>query len=108
VDGVGGLGDSGVEQVEGCPRRRNRGWSGRAVEADDGVEVDDAASLVLSNFGVGDPELGGELLAGQPSAASNRPAEGDGEPPPQFGSAGVEQDRATVLTSSEPWLPTGA
>ena len=37
-----------------------------AVEADDGVEVDDAATLVFGDLGVGDPELHGEGLAGEP------------------------------------------
>jgi hypothetical protein len=58
------------------------------------VEVDDPAALVFGDLGVGQPRLGGECLAGKPG-----PAQGDGEAPPQFGGAGVEQDRAGVVVA---------
>ena len=99
VDGAGGLVDGGGEQVEGGPGGRGRGRPGGAVEPDDGVEVDDAAPLVFGDLGVGDPELGGERLVGEPGLAGEGPAEGDGEAPPQFGGAGVEQDRAGVVVA---------
>jgi hypothetical protein len=66
ADGAGGLIDGGGEQSDGDPGGRGVGWPGGAVEADDGVEVDDAATLVFGDLGVGDPELRGEGLAGEP------------------------------------------
>jgi hypothetical protein len=50
VDGVGGLGDSGGEQVEGGPGGRGRAGSGGAVEPDDGVEVDHAGRWYSATF----------------------------------------------------------
>ena len=50
ADGVGGLGDGGGQEVEGGPGGRFGGGSGRAVEADDGVEVDNAPALVFSDL----------------------------------------------------------
>jgi hypothetical protein len=63
VDGAGGLGDGSGEQIEGGPAGRGSARPGGAVEPDDGVEVDDAAPLVLDILGVGDPDLGGQSLA---------------------------------------------
>ena len=48
---------------------------------------------------VGDPELRGEGLAGEPALAGQRPAQGDGEPAPQFRGAGVEQHRSGVVVA---------
>ena len=62
-DGAGGLADGVGQEAEGGPGRRGGRWPGGAVEADDGVEVDDAAPLVLGDLGVGEPSLGGERLA---------------------------------------------
>src|SRR5262249_2502893 len=81
------------------PGRWGRGRPGESVEADDGVEVDNAAALVFGDLGVGDPDLGGEVLAGEPGVAGQGPAQGDGESAPQFGSTGVEQDRAGVVVA---------
>jgi hypothetical protein len=92
-----GLVDGGGEQGEGGPGGRGRGRPGGAVEPDDGVEVDDAAALVFGDLGVGDPDLGGEGLAGEPGLAGQCPAQGDREPAPQFGGAGVEQHRHGVV-----------
>ena len=99
ADGAGGLVDGGGEQGEGGPGGRGVGRPGGAVEPDDGVEVDDAAALVFGDLGVGDPDLRGEGLAGEPGLAGQGPAQGDGEAAPQFGGAGVEQDRAGVVVA---------
>ena len=99
VDGAGGLGDGVGEQGEGGPGGRGGGRSGGAVEADDRVEVDDPAALVFGDLGVGEPGLGGERLAGEPGLAGEGAAQGDGEAAPQFGGAGVEQDRAGVVVA---------
>ena len=98
-DGTGGLADGVGQQAEGSPGRRGGGRSRGAVGADDGVKVDDAAPLVLSDLGVGETGLGGERLAGQPSPAGQGPAECDGEPAPQLGGVGVEQNRAGVVVA---------
>jgi hypothetical protein len=99
VGGVGGLGDGRGQQGGGGPSRRGGGGPGGAVEPDDGVEVDHAAALVFGDLGERDPDLGSQRLVGQPGLASERPAEGDGEAAPQFGGAGVEQDRAGVVVA---------
>src|SRR5204863_2286093 len=97
--GVSSPVDGGSEQGNSGPGGRGRSWSGGAVEPDDGVEVDDAAALVFGDLGVGDSELGGEGFAGEPGLAGQGPAQGDGEPAPQFGSAGVEQHRPGVVVA---------
>ena len=93
------LADGGGEHGGGGPGGRGVGWPGRAVEPDDGVEVDDAAPLVFSDLGVGDPQLPSEGFDGQPGLTGQCPAEGDSEPAPQFGGAGVEQDRLGVVVT---------
>jgi hypothetical protein len=67
VDGAGGLGDGVAEQAEGGPGRRGGGRSGRAVEADDRVEVDDPAALVFGDLGVGEPGLAVKALLVSPA-----------------------------------------
>jgi len=64
-----------------------------------GVEVDHAATLVLGDLGVGDPELRGEGLACEPGLTGESAPQGDGEAAPQFRGAGVEQDRAGVVVA---------
>jgi hypothetical protein len=91
ADGAGGLVDGGGEQGDGDPGGRGVGWPGGAVEADDGVEVDDAAALVFGDLGVGDPELRGEGLAGEPGLTGQRPPQGDGEP--EAGGSGARERR---------------
>jgi hypothetical protein len=54
------------------------------------VEVNDAAPLVFGDLGVGDPDLVGERFGGQPRLPGEGPAQGDREPAPEFGRAGVE------------------
>jgi hypothetical protein len=48
----GGLADDCAKCVEGCPSGRGSCRSCRAVEPDDGVEVDDAAALVFGDLGI--------------------------------------------------------
>ena len=68
------VGQHAAVQVDGR-RRVGVGVGGRSVEADEGVEVDDAAALELRHFGelhphplprrrFGQPEMGGELRGG--------------------------------------------
>ena len=63
------------------------------------MEVDNAAPLIFGHLGVGDLDLRGESLASEPGVAGESPAEGDCEPAPQFGGAGVEQDGAGVVVA---------
>ncbi|GAA2395410.1 hypothetical protein GCM10010404_61240 [Nonomuraea africana] len=51
-DLTGGLAYGPVEQVDRDVVRRAVGWSVRSVEPDDGMEVDQAASLILGDLGV--------------------------------------------------------
>jgi hypothetical protein len=44
--------------------------------------MDHAATLVFGDLGIGDAELGGKGLVGQPGLAGERAAQGDREPPP--------------------------
>ncbi len=87
----GGLADGVAQQVGG--EERSRGLAGVAgVEADYGVEVDDAACLVLRDLDVPDGDLvadGGEGKSGQAGEVAGQVG---GEPAPQVGGVGVEQD----------------
>jgi hypothetical protein len=94
VDGVGGLGDGRGQQADGGPGGRSRARPGRAVETDDGVEVDHAAQLVLGDLGERDPDPGGKRLVGEPGLSGEGAAQDDGEAPPQLG--------AQALKSTEP------
>ena len=75
-------------------------WSvGGGVEADDGVVVDDAAGLVFGDLDEPDPHQLVQLLAGQPGQAGQLAGDGDGEPAPQLGGQGVEQDVPGVVVA---------
>ena len=63
------------------------------------MEVDHATALVFGHLGVGDPQLGCQGLVRQSGPAGEGAAQGDGEAAPQFGGAGVEQDRAGVVVA---------
>ena len=73
ADDADGLADGGCEQTDRRPGGWGGCWSCRAVEADDGVEMDDPAPLVFGDLGIGDPYLPGERLVGQPGLAGQRP-----------------------------------
>jgi hypothetical protein len=60
VDRSCGLGDGGGEQVEGGPDGWGCGRTAEAIEADDGVEVDEATTLVLGHLGERNAHLFGE------------------------------------------------
>jgi hypothetical protein len=64
-----------------------------------GLLIPDAAALIFGDLGVGDPDLGGEGLAGEPGLTGQGPAQGDGEAAPQFGGACVEQHRPGVVVA---------
>ena len=62
------------------------------VEADEGVEVDDAASLEFRDLHKRHPTAPGELGSGQARLSGEGAAQGDGEAAPQFGGVPVERD----------------
>src|SRR5262249_27879638 len=79
----GGGGDRGGELIGGQRRLGELACVGGGIEAEDGVEVDQAAGLELGHLGVGElhcPGPGG--LGGFGEVA----ADGDGGAPPQLGS----------------------
>ena len=72
------------------------GW---AVEADEGVEVDHAAPLVLGDFGELHPhQLPGRGF-GEAEVSGQLPAQGDGEPPPQFRRPPLPHQMAGVVVA---------
>ena len=97
--GGGGLGD-GVAQQGGGEERA--GWlAGVAggVEADDGVEVDDAACLVFGDLDVADRDDVAELGEGQAGEAGEVAGQVGGEPAPQVTGVGVEQHGGGVVVA---------
>jgi hypothetical protein len=68
-----------VEEFGGHPVRGGVGGSVGAVDADDGVEVDQAAALVFGDLGVGQPGDLRELALGQAGGGGEQPLEPVGE-----------------------------
>ncbi len=95
--GSGGGFDGVGEELRGGPCR---GWGVGAVvavESDDGVEVDGAASLVLGDLGEGDAGVLAEGALGESGALGDLAAEVDGEAPPQSPGVGVPEHRGFVV-----------
>ena len=69
------------------------------VEPDDGVVVDDAAGLVFGDLDEPDADLRRECFLGEADQAGELARQVDGEPAPQVGPAGVEQDVAGVVVA---------
>ena len=59
--------------------------------------VDDAAGLVFGDFGIGDGQVVGELVAPEPAGLGEVAAQVDGETRPESAGGGVEQDVAGVV-----------
>ena len=91
-DGPGGLGDGVAEQGGAVAG----GWwlvaRAGGVEADDGVEVDDAAGLVFGDFDVADTQDGPQCFLGYACVVGELAGQVGGEPAPQVSGVGVEQD----------------
>jgi hypothetical protein len=85
VSGVGG--GRGLVVLAGC------------VQADHGVEVDDAACLVLGDLDEPDAELAVQRRLGDPGQPGQTAGQVGGEPAPQVGRAGVEQHRGLVVVA---------
>jgi hypothetical protein len=100
-DGTGdaGGGDGGAdgvgEQFVGGPGGRRGGATVGAVEADDGVEVDGAAPLVLGDLGERGPSVLAEGALGEPGALGDLAAQVNGEAPPEGSGMGVPEDAAS-------------
>ena len=83
-----------------CGRRgREPVWCAGAVEADQGVEVDDAAALVLGDLGVLDGGQVAHAAAGDAERLGDQPAQGDGEPAPQVGCPPLPHDLGGVVVA---------
>jgi hypothetical protein len=93
----GGGTDGVVEELDGGPG----GWvavgAGGSVEADDGVEVDLAAFLVLGNLGVGERGVVSQVPLRQPRRFRDLAAQVGSEAGPQGRGVGVPQHRARVV-----------
>ncbi|MCE0764386.1 hypothetical protein LWC35_15935 [Pseudonocardia kujensis] len=72
-----------------------------AVEADGGVEVDEAAALVLGDLGVGQAGEPCEAASGDAEAGGEGTAEGDGEALSEFPGVGLPEHRGLVERSKE-------
>ena len=83
------------------------------VEADDGVEVDDATGLVFGDLDIPDADVAAELGDGDAREGGEAAGQVGGEPAPQLGCVGVEQHGGGVVVAvraqrpSEPRVGTG-
>jgi hypothetical protein len=92
-----GGGDGAGEEFGGGPGRGRGGGVAGAVEADDGVEVDGAALLVLGDLGEGDTGVVAEVALGESGALGDLPAQVDREAPPENARVRVPQDGRVVV-----------
>src|SRR6266542_2691574 len=101
----GGAGDRPGQQSGGIPGGRRLVVLSCGVEADDGVDVDDAACLVFGDLDVADREQVAELPLGEPGEAGQVPGQIRGEPCPQPPGAGVEQHGSLVVVAVRAQCP---
>jgi hypothetical protein len=94
---LGGGADGVVEEFGGGPGGRGAGGAGGSVDADDGVEVDLAALLVLGDLGVGQGRVVAQGALGQSGGVGDFAAQVGGEAGPQGGGVGAPQHRAGVV-----------
>ena len=100
-DGGGGLADGVAQQRGGVPGRGRLVVLAGCVEADDGVEVDDAACLVFGDLDVADAQHRAQFLLRDPSEAGELAGQVGGEPAPQVARVGVEQHGGLVVVAVE-------
>jgi len=86
-----------AKRVEVQPERCEVGRSVRTVEPDRGVEVDQAAPLVLGDFGVGEPGVLAEPPARNPEPDGEGTAQGNGEAVPEAPGVRLPQHGAGVV-----------
>src|SRR5690606_7486666 len=95
-----GGGTNGVgEEFGGGPGRRRGGAAVGSVEAEDGVEVDGAAFLVLGDLGERHPGVASERALAESGPLGDLTAQVDGEPSPQWPGVGVPQHGRLVVVS---------
>ena len=97
--GSGGQADGVAQRLGGDAGGRGLVVLAGGVQADDGVEVDDAACLVLSDLDEPDADQGAQVFLGDAQAAGELAGQVGGEPAPQVGRAGVEQHRGLVVVA---------
>ena len=81
------------------PGGRGRVVVAGGVQADHGVEVDDAAGLVLGHLDIADPDQGAEPFLGDAQAAGQMAGQVGGEPAPQVPRPGVEQHGGVIVVA---------
>ena len=97
---LGGRGPDGVGQLlNGDRHRRGRVAVAGPVEADEGVEVDDAAALELGHLREADRHVLAQLGARDAEPVGEAAAQGDGEAAPQLGGVPVERDLPGVVVA---------
>ena len=99
ADGGGGLADGVAQQRGGVAGRRGLVVLAGRVEADDGVEVDDAACLVFGDLDEPDAELGAQGFLGDPGQPGQVAGQVGDEPAPQVTRVGVEQHGGFVVVA---------
>ena len=99
ADGGGGLADGVAQHVGVDAAGRGLVVVAGGVQADHGVEVDDAAGLVLGDLDVPDPDQGAEPFLGDAQAAGQVPGQVGGEPAPQVPRLGVEQHGGVIVVA---------
>ncbi len=106
ADGVGlddepgapdGQAHGGAQGVEGGPGRGRGGVAVGPVEADHGVEVDQAALLVLGDLGEGDAQGGVQRLLRHAEVFGQGAAQVGGEACPELSGVGVPEHGARVV-----------
>jgi hypothetical protein len=97
ANGGRGITDRIGEQVDRETFSRGPVVLAGSVEADDGVEVHDAAFLILGHLHVADPYESAQLLLGEASPARQVAGEIGGEPAPELARVGVEEDGSPVV-----------
>ena len=80
ADSAGGQRDGVAQDGGGVPGRGQGVAVAGGVEADHGVEVDDAACLVFGDLDVADAQVGAQPLAGDPGEPGQVPGQVGGEP----------------------------
>ncbi len=95
----GGGTDGLVEELGGCPGGRGTGGTGGSVEADDGVEVDLAALLVLGDLRARERGVVPQDPLCQPCRLRDLPPQVGGEACPQGRGVRVPQHRARVVVA---------
>ena len=88
-----------VEQLGGAPGRGRVARAVGSVDADDGVQVDQSASLELSDPHERHPGMLGQAADPDAGRGGELPAGGEGEPVPQPSGVGLPEHSAGVVVA---------